>query len=319
MKEKELPEFNVEISHPNKSYTIEFVSDKIKTIEGISAGLPYGSTSGDWGDSRKRWSEQKGTPIGADIIYFSVYEDTFYHLDVDFPKDKIEMYMQRAYAQSEVEEYNKPLKEYENLGRNAKFAAYFKPYDSFSELVFGFAPKGMVVVWLRYGGGVQIELGRYQANVVKDDKEYEKKLFASWSMNREQVKNASYIPDASAMQWDNYRLRYNWIPVISSENKGFRAFRMSLNYYNGERERILKPWISNPELRGRGIAREISFFWETGKGESYKGMVFFDWSKTNEAFKKVSTDSKLELKIAEDNNSFEVLLNGEKLSVDSMR
>lgn len=80
---KELPEFHVEMSHPENKYIIEPVYDHIKTLEGVRAGFPYGGSSGEWGDSRKSWTEQYGTPIGADITYYADYEDAFYHLNVD--------------------------------------------------------------------------------------------------------------------------------------------------------------------------------------------------------------------------------------------
>lgn len=74
---KKLPEFQVEISHPYNKLDVTPIQDKIFTLEGNGAGLPYGSSSGEWGYSGKGWTEQHGTPIGADIIYFSRYEDTF--------------------------------------------------------------------------------------------------------------------------------------------------------------------------------------------------------------------------------------------------
>ena len=51
---------------------------------------------------------------------------------------------------------------------------------------FGFAPKGMVVVWLGYGP-TRIELARYQAELVKDEKlikEYEDRLVAMSYLSR---------------------------------------------------------------------------------------------------------------------------------------
>lgn len=44
------------------------------------------------------WAEQYGTPVGADITYYSKYEDLFYHLDIDSPQDKIKDYIESAYA-----------------------------------------------------------------------------------------------------------------------------------------------------------------------------------------------------------------------------
>ncbi|WP_312902080.1 DUF2931 family protein [Chryseobacterium taichungense] len=315
------PEFHVEISHPANKYEIEFVSDHIKTLEGSHAGLPYGGTSGDWGQSGKRWTEQHGTPIGADITYYAGYEDTFYHLDADFPVEKIKDYMERAYANGEAlpEFHKEPLQKYKRSGRYEEFAYPINPYNSFSDLVFGFAPKGMVVVWLRFGAGVQIELGRYQAEVIKDDIELEKKLFASWSMNRREVKERDFIPNASPQDWDNYRARYNYAAVFTSENRGLRLFRMWMDFFNGEEEVFYRPWINEASYEKRAIPKELNFTWETGKDQQYTGYAYFNWEKTNGVFKKVGNQAKLEFKIASDNSSFEVLLDNHPVPTDSIR
>lgn len=318
MKEKEVPEFHVEICAPANQYRIEFVDDKITTLEGIPASLPYGGTSGEWGTSGKGWTEQHGTPIGADITYYAGYEDTFYHLKVDFPIDKVKDYMERAYAQSEASLYTKELQEYKNLGRNESFGSAENPYNSFSTLVFGFAPKGMVIVWLRFRV-VQIELGRFQAEVIKNDKELEKKLFAKWSMNREEVKKRDFNPDASPLMWENYRIKHSWKPLITSENKGLRLFEMNLEFYNGETEVMLRPWINNIPVKERAVPKELNFTWETGKDQQYIGRAFFNWEKANEAFKKSENKGNLEFKITPDNSGFQVSLNGEPFPVDSVR
>ncbi len=317
MKEKKLPEFQVEISHPKNDMDVSPVEDKIITLEGVPASLPYGSTSGEWGTSGKGWTEQHGTPIGADITYFSRYEDTFYHLKADFPIEKIKDYMQRAYSQREASLYSNPLQEYKNLGRDEKFSGAENPYNSFSTLVFGFAPKGMVVVWLRFRA-VQIELGRFQAEKVKDDKELEKKFFSKLSVTREEMKKKRFL-EISSKEWDDYRIKYSWKPVITSENKNLRLFEMNLSYFNAEEEVILRPMVDNIPIKERAIPKELNFTWETGKDQQYIGRAFFNWEKANEAFKKSGNKGNLEFKIAPDNSGFQVYLNGESFPVDSVR
>ncbi len=316
-KEKKLPEFTVEISHPTNKLDISPVENKIITLEGVSASLPYGSSSGSWGWSGKGWTEQYGTPIGADIIYFSRYEDTFYHLKTDFPLDKIKDYMKRAYAEGEASLYTKPIEEYKNLGRFEHFGSTENPYSSFSTLVFGFAPKGMVVIWLRFGI-IQIELGKYQAEIIKDDKELEKKFFANLSVTLEEMKQKRFL-DVSPKEWEDYRIRYSWKPIISSENKKLRRFEMNMMYFNGESEVILRPWIDNIPLKDRAIPKELNFTWETGPNEQFIGRAYFNWGKVNQVFKKSENQGNLEFKISPDNSSFQILLNGELLPADSIR
>lgn len=313
--------FQVEICSPAGEYDdVTPVLDQIKTLEGFHAGLPYGGTSGKWGDSGKGWTEQYGTPIGADITYYAPYEDTFYRLNVNFPIDTIKDYMERAY--SRWDDLDGETKEYKRLGRGYTVSKSLPPnaYDSFSDLVFGFAPKGMVVVWLRFGN-TQIELGRYQAEVVKDDKKLEEKLFSKLSITRKEMREKYLNPNASPLEWDNYRIRYNWRPVVTSTNPKFRLFEI-LNYtYNGEKEGALRPWVLNMPYKERAIPKEMVFTWETGKEkqEQKNARAFFNWEKTNEAFKKAGNKIDMQVKIADDNNSIEILLNGKPLETDSIR
>ncbi|WP_228421900.1 DUF2931 family protein [Chryseobacterium soldanellicola] len=317
MKDKKLA-FQVEICSPGNEYDIDPVYDEIKTLEGFHAGLPYGGSSGRWGASGATWTEQYGTPIGADITYYASYEDKFYRLNVSFPIDTVKDYMERAY--SIWDDLDGETKEFKRLGRGHKAANEVNSYDSFTTLVFGFAPKGMVVVWLNFGN-TRIELGRYQAEVVKDDKKLEEKLFASWSMNRKEVSARDFNPYASPKEWDDYRIRYNWRPVVSSANPKFRLFEI-LNYtYNGEKEGALRPWVLNMPYKERAVPKEMVFTWETGKEkqEQKNARAFFNWEKTNEAFKKAGTKIDMQVKIGEDNNSVEILLNGKPLETDSIR
>ncbi|OUL60275.1 DUF2931 family protein [Flavobacterium sp. AJR] len=312
---KELPQFHVEMCHPESKYRIEPVYDKIKTLEGNSASFPYGGSSGEWGSSHKSWTEQYGTPIGADITYYVGYEDTFYRLNVDFPVETMEDLTKRFYANNEDLEYDEDLKEYVYERKPNQY----RTYTEFRDLVFGFAPKGIVVVWLRYGA-TQKELGRYQADVVKDDAALEKKLFASWSMNRKQVHENYFNPDASPEKWDNYRRRYVWRPIITSTKPNFKLFEVMTGYFNAESEIAVRPISLNPAKRERAIPKAITFFWETGKGEKFEGRAFFDWQKTNEQFKNEGTgDNEIQIKISDDNSGFEVFLNNETLETVNKR
>ena len=77
---KELPEFHVEISHPQNKYIITPIFDRIKTLEGGPARLPYGHTSGEWASSGASFTAQNGTPIGFEFTYFSDYENKYYYI-----------------------------------------------------------------------------------------------------------------------------------------------------------------------------------------------------------------------------------------------
>jgi hypothetical protein len=312
----ELPQFHVEMCHPEDKYRIELVNDKMKTVEnGWSASFPYGGSSGEWGDSHKSWTEQYGTPIGVDVTYYTKYEDTFYRLNVDFPVETIKDLTKRFYSNYEDLEYNDDIKEYVYERKSHQRA-----YTGFGDIIFGFAPKGVVVVWLRYGA-TQKELGRYQAEVVKDDKALADKLFSSTiTVSREQIRNTRLIGDASPDKWDNYRKKYVWRPAITSTKPNFKLFETITGYFNGESEIAVRPVLLNPAKRERAIPSHITFFWETGKGEKFEGRAFFDWQKTNEQFKNENTgDNEIQIKINEDNSDFQVFLNNKPLETVNKR
>jgi hypothetical protein len=327
-KESIVPSYNVQISHTDNKHLITPVEDSLITLEGVAAHLPYGSSSGSWGNSGKGFTEQSGTPIGADIKYYAESEGVFYHLKANFPSDKVKEFSQRAYAVDESESSNEPMKKFINIHNEPdyrkKYNAFSKSYYDMSDLIFGFAPKGMVIVWLGFGA-TQIELGQYQAEKITNESEIKRlkekyqKTYRVDATLFEQLAKEYYLPDESPEKWIKYRTRYNWLPQISSENKNFKLFSINTEYYNGEREIMLRPWVQNPPIENRAVPKEIAFFWETGKGEAFEGRAFFNWEKINEEFKQAKTNFKLELKIAPDNNSFEVLLGGRPIKIDSTR
>ncbi|NWK99771.1 hypothetical protein DM790_02945 [Flavobacterium collinsii] len=319
---KNLPEFGVEISAPDNKYRITPIYDTIKTLEGVAAGLPYGSSSGRWGDSGKTWTKQHGTPVGADIVYYSRYEDVFYRLNVDFPIDTIKDYMERAYAR--IDDANGETEEYKRLGRDHK-SSNGKSYESFSDLVFGFAPKGMVVVWLNFGI-TRIELGRYQAEILTDRAVIEKtkqKYLTKYRLSSDRYDEAAkeyFLEDASPAKWDNYRFRYHWCPIISSENPDLKLIGFQSSCYNGEIECMLRPWINHPVYKERAVPFEINIVWMTGKKDEEKKQAFlyFNWQKVNEVFQSSGDRIDMQIKISKE-NTVELMLNGRPFAADSIR
>lgn len=277
-------------------YRVEFVRGDILTLEGIPASLPFGGSSGTWGYTPAAWTSQHGTPIGADVIYYAGYEDKFYHLKAQFPVEEMEKAMYTTYRYDDY--------------RN----------DKFSGLIFGFAPQGMVVVWKQYGI-FRIELGRYQAVVIKDDKEHEKMLFKGWSMIREQVKERDFLPDASCEKWDMYRRRYTFSVKMENENPALRLFRYCFTNYNGEKDIIFMPPLPSTSYDNRALPQILELDWETGVGESFRGNIFLNEKVIFEKFKNFKTEDKqeFEVKISKDNRKLELYLNHEAVEVDSVR
>ncbi|WP_243416227.1 DUF2931 family protein, partial [Flavobacterium sp. HTF] len=232
-------------------YCVEFVQGDILTLEGNPASLPFGGSSGEWGYTPSAWTSQHGTPIGADVIYYAGYEDKFYHLKVDFPVEEMKKAMDMIYRYNDY------------------------TYEKFSGLIFGFAPQGMVVVWKQYGV-FRIELGRYQAQVIDNDKELEQKLFKSWSMNRKEVRERDFLPDASSAKWDMYRKRYTFRVKMENENSNLRLFRYCFTNYNGEKDIIFMPLLPVISYDNRALPQILELDWETSPDERFRGNIFLN-------------------------------------------
>lgn len=277
-------------------YRVEFVRGDILTLNGDPAHLPFGGSSGRWGESGKSWTSQHGLPVGADVIYYAGYEDKFYHLKVDFPIEEMKKAMDTTY------QYNDHTNE------------------KFSGLIFGFAPQGMVVVWKQYAV-FRIELGRYQAKVIKEDAELEEKLFEGWSMNRLGVKERDFLPDASCAKWDMYRKRYTFSIKMENENPALRLFRYCFTNYNGEKDIIFMPPLPATNYDNRALPQILELDWETAADETFRGNIFLNEKVIFEKFKNFKTEDKqeFEVKISKDNRSLELYLNHEPLEVDSVR
>lgn len=328
MKNEKIPEWTAEMCHPENQYRIQMVKDKIFTLEGIHAGMPFGSSSGTWGASGAMWTEQHGTPIGADITYYASYDNAFYRLKIAFPVDKMKDLVRRRYAFAEVK--GKAIEEYKYEGDpDLQFSMYdsdtaYESYDAFSSLVFGFAPKGMVVVWVNYGLTV-IEVGRYQAQIIIDPEELleAKKIhLKTWRFTPEyfdELAKKKYNPNANCELWDMYRLRYHWKPVFTSENPKFKIFEINTEYYNGEKDQMFRPWLLENKMRDRALPCVMQFFGETSKNEKFEGRIFFNQEKLFDQFKRLQGENEIQIKIAEDSRNIKVLVNNQLLEVDSIR
>lgn len=170
-----------------------------------------------------------------------------------------------------------------------------------------------------------IEIGRYQAKVITDPKELESaknKHLATWRFTPEyfdELAKKLYNPNANCALWEMYRLRYNWKPIFTSDNPNFRLFKVNTEYYNGEKDQLMHPWLLENKIRERALPSVFQFFWETGKGEKFEGRIFFNQDEIFNHFKNLTGDNEIQVKIALNNGDLEVMLNNEKLKVDSIR
>jgi hypothetical protein len=316
-KMKELPEWKPSACNPlytmtDERYSVQIGPNKITTLEGIYTGISDSRSSGNWGDSGAVSTSMSGTPIGADIIYLAPYEDLYYRVKINFDVEQMKKWVLEKHFTKESDIYDQGT-------------AYEDPREgSFDGLVFGFAPQGMVVVWRSYSSH-QIEIGRYQAEVIKNDKELrklEKDMFPDNGMSKKDFVAMYVMPTpVTCEKWDNYRKRYNLKIEAISENKSFKLFESRIENYNGEFLFEFRPEILTQKYTSKALPNSVSIYWETGLKQKFQGNIFFNEKILFEKFKDVNPNENknLQIKISQDNYSIEVLLDNEPIKMDSIR
>ncbi len=313
------PEYTVQLSHPDNRYVVTPIEGELPTLEGPPAQLPYGSSSGQWGESGKYFTEQHGTPVGARIVYFSRYEDAFYRLKAEFPLDVVKTLARRAYANNESQSSDRPLKPFIDTQEVPGYAEEFNrigyAYKPLSSVVLGFAPQGMVVVWFQYGY-VSVQIGEYRAERIVDDGAHARRLFSRISATREEIRASRFDPDASSQRWQAYQTRYRWTPRFVLPPGAPRLYRAQIEYFNGEKEMLLRPWVDQPATFPRAIPKEITVFWRSARGNVLQGTATFDWPAVNKAFGRGEPGpGVLEMRLSEEDQSVAVQIDGRPVPV----
>jgi hypothetical protein len=167
----------------------------------------------------------------------------------------------------------------------------------------------------------RLELGRFQAQIITNDKELETQLFKNWSMNRKEVAERDYLPDASCAKWDMYRKRYTFRVKMDNENPNLRLFRYCFINYNGEKDIIFMPSLPATNYDNRALPQILELDWETSADERFRGNIFLNEKVIFEKFKNFKTEDKqeFEVKVSKDNQKLELYLNHEPVEVDSLR
>ena len=250
-------------------------------------------------------------------MYYSQSECKFFEIDQDFNPKIIDDYINRMYP-TDDRDSEEPVKEFITNQEFDSDPNSYPDYTGFG-LVFGFAPKGMIVVWTEYSF-IRYEIGRYQAKEITDPKKIEECIKKYLTFNRideeyfKETQKERFIADADCKQWDDYRLRYNWGYEVQSEHKGFRLLGFTNLFFNGENQMDFKPLLDQTIYKSRAVPEQMELFWECSDKEKFIGKLFFNWKKLNELLKNSKQDKNLfTIKINKTNNSLELFLNNEKI------
>ncbi|WP_264530580.1 DUF2931 family protein [Flavobacterium sp. N502540] len=245
----------------------------------------FGTTTGigDWGENSSGMSQgEKPIPQRLNCTWYSYVEDVMYHIDTEL-------------------DYPKMVKLF-NEGFQSIVRKRGKVMTTYKHITVGFAPGGVVVVWLK-GGQKDVEIGRYQgkkteisAKEIASLDSHERLLFDPADRART-LKNPKIIApeDQEAHKnkpipyglWDSYRIKYNWRPTAVFVREGKVQDELSFSLFNGERETLLEEEFVKNEYHERAIPRNLGMRWWDKNGQGYSGSFIFDEKEIFDAFKEL--------------------------------
>ena len=250
-------EWSADISAP-REYPVEVYT-------GAAGGYFFSQMGGfsntGWGGGGSVDFIKAPLPDKLDMTWLSYVDNKFYTGEWKLPTEKIQqLFDEGFYVKRGEEGVTEPYK-------------YIK---------IGFAPKGMVVVWVA-GITKQVEVARFQAHetiidpklISKDEKYMFKEDYAKRALTydgtiskdiREQIRQYGYPPPEV---YEEYREKYNWKPkVILPE--GSKITSMYIKMCNGE---IENPYDRPIELKNRAIPFSFQIFWSIGSGKQEQRFV----------------------------------------------
>jgi hypothetical protein len=288
---KENKEMNIE-----KFYWMESTSSPIGYPIDVyqggigSVSLANGTDTGPWGLAGNGMSSGiKEVPRRLDVVWLSYAENTFYSIDCEVDYDKMVRLFKEGYLNS-MAFFNRDVLEKE----------------TYRTIVVGFAPGGVVVVWL-YGAGKQVEIGRYQGKktvippseiagldrhdqlIFQDD--YRKKIMLNEKIVPLEVQKANKNKPIPYGLWDTYREKYTWRPEFIVQNEG-KMESTYFTFFNGEEEEQFDQSLIKNEFTERAVPKAVNLGWRDKTGQSYGAEIVFDEEEIFNAYNEVRKDNK---------------------------
>lgn len=295
-------------------FPVDVYRGGLESQDGGFEPLNLGTHGGPWGATgRSMSSGVKAVPNRLNLIWVSYAEDTFYSIDCEIDYDKM------------VEKFKEG---YQNSGFFFNKKGEYKK-ETYNYIVVGFAPKGVVVVWLA-GSGREVEIGRYQGEktVVPQDEiatldnhdrlifqeDYRKETMLNEKIVPPEVQEANKNKSIPFGLWDTYRERYTWRPTFVIQSEG-SMFDSRLEMFNGEFEEQFDQTLIKNEFAKRATPKWINIGWRDNTGQNYSGTMDFDEKEIFDAFKEIYKDNKnaqaeLEFRVNIPNTFVTVMLKG---------
>jgi Protein of unknown function (DUF2931) len=306
-------------------YPVDVYQGGLEAEDGGFESLYLGTHTGKggWGSTgRSASSGLKTVPNRLNVIWISYAENQFYAIDCDINYKKMVEKFKEGYQASGY---------FFNGGGEYKLETY-------DYIVVGFAPGGVVVVWLS-GGGKQVEIGRYQGSKTKVpaneiakldshrhllfEEDYVKETMTNTQIVPQEVQEANKNKPIPYGLWDTYRERYSWRPTVVSNQKDWSTIDTRIEMVNGEIEEQFDQTLVKNEFVKRALPKKINISWKDKTGQNYGSSLWFDEKEVSEAFAEIFKDNltaqaELEFRISIGNMDITVWLhsNGKELPLN---
>lgn len=258
------------------------------TFEHLDLGIHYGP----WGATGASMSSGlKTVPLKINLIWVSFAEDVFYRINTEIDSKLIIEKFKEGYPNSSL-----------------FFGRKIKENETYDYIVAGFAPGGVVVIWLA-GSGKQIEIGRYQAekttvspeDIAKLDnherlifqEDYRKNIMLNPKIVPLEIQQANKNKPIPFGLWDTYRELYSWRPKFKF-NDGGKIISTYMMMLNGEFEEQFDENLVENAFKKRAIPKKLNLIWNDSNGKSFASEIIFDEKEIFDAFKEINKEKKAE-------------------------
>lgn len=256
----------------------------IEIYQGTLRAGQYDQSLKDWGVVNPGWGQMFGTQVSGpvkkpapdrlNVIWLSFVENTFFAGEFALPTAKIAALLKRGFTN--------------DMG---------KP-QAYTNLVIGFAPEGMVSLWVM-GPGHSVLVEQFQArktiiapqSVADHDAYMFREGYAARTLSNGMIMTpeiktslaASGYPDPTNYA-GRYAEKYRWKPVFVLYGQG-KPDRFGTTLFNGEMDKLAGKSLLNAVAEARALPRHCYVYWKTGDGEKHVVKVLsFDEAELYDAF-----------------------------------
>ena len=275
------------IGYPIIVYSGGFVLKNNDMVGLYSASIT--ASKREWGNGGGTMNHGSRAPYRLEATWISLAEDCEYSISTDIDHKKIKEIFDRA---SKVRGASMNIRK-----------------ERFNEIIAGFAPSGVVIVWV---GSIfeRHEIGRYQGKKVKIpqeaidrldnsekiwfDKAYRKELLERPALVTDEWREKNQGKPIQYGLWDRYRQTYCYKPIITLP-EGSEIYDVQFRYYNGERKEYLYPEQIDSVYVDNVIPRYINVLFTNKKGEDKGAKIIFNEEEVFRVFEEFSPTDKLEM------------------------